>query len=161
MVIAGLDRASIVNNIVNVKYGAQLDLMTDPDARAVEAAKLQTYLYDTCADFFNTAIQEIQAIADSIYDVCVSARKAAENIVASNAIPAVISTPPSSPNVAYTLIDNRQKKASIISLLKEGLAQMAQLEAVAQTISFTLPANVTALTTALNAILDIANAIPD
>ena len=158
--LPGLDLDSVVDNFVDVKYGKELSEIKDEEQRKELRKKWVDYYtkgegketmmleIDSIKSNFSAAKDQLQFVAD-----------AAVSSTASNAVPAVITvgSASSTPNQAYTLIENKTKKNQLLAMLKAFLVNLLK-SAVA--IAFAVPAAVISLIKTLTTTKKAVNSIP-
>lgn len=161
--LPGLDLDTIARNFVEVKYGHQLESIED--AKVKEQLKEQWLKYYTEGEgkaTLQVEINTIKANFSSAKDQLTFVAEAAASSVASNMIPSVITvgTATSTPNPAYTIIENKTKKNQLLAMLKNISACLVNLLKSAVSIAFQIPEIVLTLITTLTTVKKTVNAIP-
>lgn len=161
--LPGLDLDSVVDNFVDVKYGKELSEIKDEEQRKKLRKKWVDYYtkgegkenmmieIDSIKSNYSAAKDQLQFVAD-----------ATVSSTASNAVPAVITvgSASSTPNPAYTLIENKTKKNQLLAMLKSVGAFLINLLKSAVAICFAVPAAVISLIKTLTTTKKAVNSIP-
>ena len=161
--IPGLDASSVVDNYVEVEFKDTLDAAKDDEERKkMKDRFVEHYITGPGKQFINDNIERIKFLYKQVVDSFSALQKSAAQITAINAVPAVLTvgSATSSPNPAYSAIDNAQKKQALLSILKSVTDFLQQLFAYAILIDFVLPDSVQSLVALLATITSIINAIP-
>lgn len=161
--LPGLDLDTIARNFVETKYGKQLESIED--AKVKEQLKNQWLEYYTKGEgkaMLQVEINTIKANFSAAKDQLTFVAEAAASSVASNMIPSVITvgTATSTPNPAYTIIENKTKKNQLLAMLKNISACLVNLLKSAMSIAFVIPEIVLTLITTLTTVKKTVNAIP-
>lgn len=161
--LPGLDLDTIADNFVETKYGSELSAITDADEREALRKKWQDY-YKTGEgkEMLTVEIDNIKAQYGAAQAQLENVKTAAASAVASNTIPAVLTvgSATSSPNPAYTVIENKTKKNQLQATLKQVEGNFCSLLKSAITICFPIPAVVTAAISTLATTKKTVNSIP-
>lgn len=161
--IPGLTMDTVVDNYVETEFKDTLDGITDPEERQKTKNRfVEHYITGPGKQFVEDTIQQLKYFYKQAYDGLQSLQSSIAKVTASNAIPAVITvgSASSTPNPAYTAIDNSQKKHSLMAILKSITDFLQKLFAYAILIDFVLPQEVQVLVTTLATVTSLINAIP-
>ena len=161
--IEGLDFDSVVTNFVDTKYKDQINSIEDETQRKELRDKwLNYYKTGDGKEAIQSEINSIKSNFSAAKDGLTYCEEAAASSIADNAIPSVITvgTATSTPNPAYTLIENKTKKNNLLSMLKQIGNALAQLLISALKIAFSVPIAIATLITTLASIKKTVNAIP-
>lgn len=160
--LPGLEFEPVVNNFIDVKFKDQLEAAeTEEDREELRNSLLKYYMNEGKEEItqnINMIKQSYSAAKSGLESILTSALKT----TASNAIPSVITvgTATSTPNPAYTVIENSQKKNSLLTTLKSISSFIVNMLISAIKIAFELPAAAMALITTLSSVKSTINAIP-
>ena len=161
--IPGLDLKSVAENYVNVRYKPQLDEVKDEKLKEELRQKWITYYFEGDGKII------LQMEIASIKANFAVAKESLTNIVTSvgqqlsmAAVPSVITvgSAPSTPNPAYTLLDNMQKKEVLKATLKQVSNSLVELLKSAIKIAFPIPDAVGAIIETLKTTKTVVNSIP-
>lgn len=161
--IPGLDLDSVVENYVDKKYKFELDKIEDEDERnTLREIWVDYYKKGEGKQAIQLEIASIKSNFSAAKDQLTFVIEAAASSVASNAIPAVITTgaATSVANPAYSIIENKTKKNQLLSMLKQIGAFLVNLLKSAAAIMFTVPAVVLTLIKTLTTAKKAVNSIP-
>lgn len=161
--LPGLDLDTVAETFVQSKYGKELD--------AIEDAEERKKLKEQWVDYYKNGegkaglqmeINTIKSNFGAATDQLKFVAEAAASSIASNTIPSVITvgTATSTPNPAYTLIENKTKKNQLLAMLKNISSCLVNLLKAAVTIAFPIPAVVLTLIKNLTTVKKTVNAIP-
>lgn len=161
--LPGLDLDTVAETFVQSKYGKELD--------AIEDAEERKKLKEQWVDYYKNGegkaglqmeINTIKSNFGAATDQLKFVAEAAASSIASNMIPSVITvgTATSTPNPAYTLIENKTKKNQLLAMLKNISSCLVNLLKAAVTIAFPIPAAVLTLIQTLTTVKKTVNAIP-
>ena len=120
--IPGLSLEPIVDNFIDVKYGRQLSDIEDREERDTLRAQWKNYYMNGDGrTIIEMEINSIKANFSAAKDGLITAQEAVLMTTATNAIPSVLTTgaAASVPNPAYTLLENKQKKNTLLTILKQ------------------------------------------
>lgn len=147
--------------IIDSEYNDDLETLP-PDQIEVERKKMKDYLTGSGSTFIQQQINKIQNLFDSISEQVDTIQTAITQTTASNAIPStlVAGAATGAPNPAYTVIDNSQKKNSILSIISIAVSQGNELKSTAESIHFPLPNSITTVINTLQTLKDAAGSIP-
>lgn len=159
--IPGLTIEPIVDNIIKVDYGKDLDAL-DEETKKVETKKIRDYLLGAGKVFIQQQIDRITSLYDALMSAVKSIQTSITQTTASNMVPSVITTgaATSVPNPAYSAIENSQKKNTILATLSTATSQGEDLKSAAQSIHFELPGAVTSVIDQVGTLTSLAEAIP-
>ncbi|BEG61631.1 hypothetical protein [Coprobacter fastidiosus] len=115
--IPGLNYISVRDNYIQINHKEQLEALEE-EAREKLNIQLQEYYDNIMKNKFETAIYIIKMNFNSIVVGLKMIAEMTADAISSVLIPSVISTPPSTPNPAYTALENKQKKNNMLNLLK-------------------------------------------
>ena len=161
--IPGLSSESIIDNSVEVEFKDALDTCESDDKRKAMKDKFVAFYADGPGKkFIDENISQIKYLYKQVKDSINALKNSATQITASNLVPSVITvgTATSTPNPAYTAIDNSQKKQNLLAVLKSVTDFLIQLFSYALLLDFVLPDSVQALVSTLATLTAIINAIP-
>lgn len=161
--LPGLDIDSVVENFVDTKYGEELSQIKDEKERkALRDKWVDYYKKGEGSEMIKLEIASIKANFSAAKDQLTFVAEAAASSVASNAIPSVITTgaAASVPNPAYALIENKTKKNTLLSMLKQIGAFLVNLLKSAVAIAFAVPTAVITLIETLTTVKKTVNTIP-
>lgn len=161
--LPGLELDPIVENFVDTKYGAELSQIEDEEERkALREKWIEYYRNGDGSEMMKLEIASIKTNFSAAKDQLTFVAEASASAVASNAVPAVITTgaAASAPNPAYALIENKTKKNQLLAMLKNIGACIVNLLKSALIIAFQVPAVVLALIDTLITTKSTVNAIP-
>ena len=161
--IVGLYIDPIAENFVDTKYGFELDKIEDAEER--EKLRNQWIDYYKKGDgktILELEIANIKANVSAAKEQLKSVGEAVKSAVASNSVPAVITTgaAASAPNPAYALIENKTKKEQLLSTLKQiGTFLINAIKSMVA-IMFQIPDMVVSLIKTLTTTKQLVNSIP-
>lgn len=158
-----IDKDAILDNYIDVEYKDRLDAIEDSKEREKYKKKLiKEYTEGEYKDWFDGQINSLKDQLKKCEDALANAKSAAQQVTASNAIPSVITvgSASSSPNPAYTAIDNAQKKKTLLVVLKDINSAIQGVISVALLIHWPLPSEVTKFIDLYIALSSLINAIP-
>lgn len=161
--IPGLELDLIAENFVDIKYGAELAKIENKDEREKMRQQWITYYKEGDGKgALQLEIANIKANVSAAKDQLTMVADAAASSVASNAMPAVITTgaAASVPNPAYALIENKTKKNQLLAMLKSVGAFLVNAVKSMVAIMFQIPDMVVALIKTLTTTKQVVNAIP-
>lgn len=161
--IPGLELEDVVRNFVEEKYGDVLKDIEDETER--EALREQWTSYYTKGGGRNVILMEINTIKSNfvaVRDGLEAVLRAVTLTTASNAIPSVITvgTATSTPNPAYILIENSQKKETLLAMTKAIGNNVVNLLRSAVNISFPIPSEIETIIETYKTVLTAINTIP-
>ena len=158
-----IDKDAILDNYVEVEYKDRLDTITDSKEREKYKKEItKEYLTGELKDWFQDKIDSLKDMLKRCEDTLKSAKTAITQITASNSIPAVITTgsATSVSNPAYTLIDNAQKKQTLMTVIKQINSSIQEVMAIALMLHWALPDSVVNFIELYTTISSLVNAIP-
>lgn len=161
--LPGLDIDSVAETFVYTKYKTQLEDIKDEKERKVLRDKwVDYYKKGEGKETLQLEIASIKSNFSAAKDQLTFVVEAAASSIASNVIPAVITTgaAASAPNPAYALIENKTKKNQLLAMLKQVGACLVNLLKSAAAIAFAVPEAVVALVKILATAKKTVNAIP-
>ena len=158
-----IDEGAIIDNYCEVEFKESLDACETPEERKKLKKKyVQYYKKGAGKKFMEDAIAKlkdyIQKASDSVEELITGASK----VVASNAIPAVITvgSATSTPNPAHFALENAQKKAILLNLARGITGTLTLVMEVAMLIHWTIPNEVLSIIQGVTALTTILNSIP-
>ena len=157
-----LDNDAILDNYIEVEYKDRLAAIEDKKEREKYKKKIKKeYTEGEYKSWFDNQIASLNDLLKKCEDSLANAKAAATQVVASNAIPAVITVgAASTPNPAYTAIDNAQKKKTLLCVLKDINTDIQGVLTTAMLIHWALPQEVTNFIELYVALSSVINAIP-
>ena len=158
-----LDSDLILDNYIEVEYKDRLDAIEDKKEREKYKKKIKKeYTEGEHRNWFDNQIASLKDKLKKCEDGLANAKAAATQVVASNAVPAVITvgSASSTPNPAYTAIDNAQKKKTLLVVLKEINTAIQEVLTTALLIHWALPQAVTNFIEIYVTLSSAINAIP-
>ena len=158
-----LDNDAILDNYIEVEYKDRLDAIEDEKERKKYKKKIKKeYIEGEYKSWFDNQIASLNDQLKKCEDGLANAKDAATKVVASNAVPAVITvgSASSTPNPAYTAIDNAQKKKTLLVVLKEINTAIQEVLTTALLIHWALPQSVTNFIEIYVTLSSAINAIP-
>lgn len=161
--LPGLSLDEVVENFVETKYGEELKAVSTKEEREKLREKwIKYYKEGEGKQAIQMEINNIKAQYGAAKDQLIYVADAAASAVASNAIPAVITvgSASSSPNPAYTIIENKTKKNQLLAMLKQIGASLVSLLKSAVSIAFAVPEAVITLIKTLTTVKKTVNSIP-
>ena len=161
--LPGLSLDEVVENFVETKYGEELKAVSTKEEREKLREKWINYYKDgEGKQAIQMEINNIKAQYGAAKDQLTYVADAAASAVASNAIPSVITvgSASSSPNPAYTIIENKTKKNQLLAMLKQIGASLVSLLKSAVSIAFAVPEAVITLIKTLTTVKKTVNSIP-
>lgn len=161
--IPGLDKDSLVDVYVETEFKDSLDACeTEEDRQRRKDRFVEYYITGPGTRFIEENIANLQFAYSQVVDGINSLQRSAEQVTASNAVPSVITTgsATSTPNPAYTAIDNAQKKRALLVQITTITACVASMLGYAVLLHFELPDAAFALVGTLGVVASIINAIP-
>ena len=160
--IPGLEFESVINNLVDVRYKEVLDKATDPEQRQQLKENLLNYYRNDGRMIIDESINTIKSCYSEATEGLKQVSEAAAKAVANNAIPSVITvgTATSTANPAYALIENANKKATLLSMLKSIGDALVRLLSAAIKIAFQVPDMIMTVIQTLTTTKQVVNSIP-
>ena len=161
--LPGLSLDEVVENFVETKYGEELKAVSTKEEREKLREKwINYYKEGEGKQAIQMEINNIKAQYGAAKDQLTYVADAAASAVASNAIPSVITvgSASSSPNPAYTIIENKTKKNQLLAMLKQIGASLVSLLKSAVSIAFAVPEAVITLIKTLTTVKKTVNSIP-
>lgn len=161
--LPGLSLDEVVENFVETKYGEELKAVSTKEEREKLREKwIKYYKEGEGKQAIQMEINNIKAQYGAAKDQLTYVADAAASAVASNAIPSVITvgSASSSPNPAYTIIENKTKKNQLLAMLKQIGASLVSLLKSAVSIAFAVPEAVITLIKTLTTVKKTVNSIP-
>lgn len=161
--LPGLSLDEVVENFVETKYGEELKAVSTKKEREKLREKwINYYKEGEGKQAIQMEINNIKAQYGAAKDQLTYVADAAASAVASNAIPSVITvgSASSSPNPAYTIIENKTKKNQLLAMLKQIGASLVSLLKSAVSIAFAVPEAVITLIKTLTTVKKTVNSIP-
>jgi hypothetical protein len=161
--LPGLSLDEVVENFVETKYGEELKAVSTKEEREKLREKwIKYYKEGEGKQAIQMEINNIKAQYGAAKDQLTYVADAAVSAVASNAIPSVITvgSASSSPNPAYTIIENKTKKNQLLAMLKQIGASLVSLLKSAVSIAFAVPETVITLIKTLTTVKKTVNSIP-
>lgn len=157
-----LDNDAILDNYIEVEYKDRLDAIEDKKEREKYKKRIKKeYTEGEYKSWFDNQIASLNDLLKKCEDSLANAKASATQVVASNAIPAVITVgAASTPNPAYTAIDNAQKKKTLLCVLKDINTDIQGVLTTALLIHWALPQEVTNFIELYVALSSVINAIP-
>ena len=158
-----LDNDAILDNYIEVEYKDRLDAIEDKKEREKYKKRIKKeYTEGEYKSWFDNQIASLNDLLKKCEDNLANAKAAATQVVASNAVPAVITvgSASSTPNPAYTAIDNAQKKKTLLCVLKGINTAIQEVLTTAMLIHWALPQEVTNFIELYVALSSVINAIP-
>ena len=162
--LPGLDIDTVAENYVDKKYGEELNKIEDKEEREKMRQKwVDYYKSGEGKSMLQLEINSIKANFSAAKEQLTYVTEAAASSVASNAVPAVITTgaAASAPNPAYAMIENKTKKNQLLSMLKQIGAFLVNLLKSIVMIAIAVPAAVIALIKTLTTTKKAVNSIPE
>lgn len=161
--LPGLDIDTVAENYVDKKYGEELNKIEDKEERDKMRQKwVDYYKSGEGKSMLQLEINSIKANFSAAKDQLTYVAEATTSSVASNAVPAVITTgaAASVANPAYAMIENKTKKNQLLSMLKQiGVFLVNLLKSIVM-IAIAVPAAVIALIKTLTTTKKAVNSIP-
>jgi phage-related holin len=160
--IPGLDFDSVIDNFIEQKYKENLSLIKDETERKNMKNNLITYYSNEARDEFENAISDIKSNFVAVKDGLKNVSEAVAASIASNQIPSVITvgTATSTANPIYVLIENKQKKNTLLSILKNIGNFLVNILKSAAKIFFQVPDMIMSLIEILTDLKKVVNSIP-
>jgi len=160
--IPGLEFDPIVDNMVENNYKDQLEDSLTDEERNNKKEQLVKYYKDKSGEEIEQNINIIKSNFISAKDGLSFVSESAAATIASNAIPSVITVgaATSTANPVYSLIENKQKKNTLLAMLKNIGNFLVNLLSAAIKILFQVPDSVMSLVKTLTTTKQIVNAIP-
>lgn len=160
--IPGLDFDSVVDNMVETDYKEQLDDSKTKEERDDKKKSLVKYYKEKAGAEIEQNINIIKSNFAAAKDGLIYVAEAAAATVASNVIPSVITTgaAASVANQAYVMIENKQKKNTLLGILKNIGNFIVNLLSAAVKILFAVPEMIMSLIKTLTTTKSVVNSIP-
>ena len=160
--IPGLDFESVIDHLVDERYKDILKNASNEEERKQLKNNLLNYYRNKGRMVVDESINTIKSCYSQAKEGLKQVSEAAAQAVASNAIPAVITvgTATSTANPAYALIENANKKATLLSMLKSIGDALVRLLSSAIKIAFQVPDMVMSLVQTLTTTKQVVNSIP-
>lgn len=160
--IPGLDFDSVVDNMVETDYKEQLDDSKTKEERDDKKKSLVKYYKEKAGAEIEQNINIIKSNFAAAKDGLIYVAEAAAATVASNVIPSVITTgaAASVANPAYAMIENKQKKNTLLGILKNIGNFIVNLLSAAVKILFAVPEMIMSLIKTLTTTKSVVNSIP-
>lgn len=158
-----VDNDAILDNYIEVEYKDRLDAIEDKEEREKYKKKIKKeYTDGEHKSWFENQIASLKDQLKKCEDSLTNAKDAATQVVASNTIPAVVTvgSASSTPNPAYTAIDNAQKKKTLLCVLKDINTTIQGVLTTALLIHWILPQEVNNFIELYVTLSSIINAIP-
>lgn len=156
--IPGLDFESVIDHLVDERYKDVLKNASNEEERKQLKNNLLNYYRNQGRMVVDESINTIKSCYSQAKEGLKQVSEAAAQAVASNAIPAVI--PIGTANPAYALIENANKKATLLSMLKSIGDALVRLLSSAIKIAFQVPDMVMSLVQTLTTTKQVVNSIP-
>lgn len=161
--IPGLELKPVAENYVNTRYKPQLDAYEDEKMR--EELRKKWVEYYTEGDGKTVIQMEIASIKANFAAVKESLKSIKTSVgqqIASNAVPSVLTVgaATSTPNPAYTILDNIQKKEALKAQLKTIGNMIVELLKSAVSIAFPIPDAVGVVIETFKTTKQVVNTIP-
>lgn len=158
-----IDKGKLIENYCTVEFKDSLDACDDPEKKSVMMKRYTSYYAEGDGkDFMDNMVSKLQNYTKQAMDSVKELRVSSVKITASNAVPAVITTgsATSVPNPAYFVIDNSQKKNTLLTLIKGSTNILAKVLESAMMVHWKVPNEIIALVEALNVIAQVVKNIP-
>lgn len=158
-----VDNDAILDNYIEVEYKDRLDAIEDKEEREKYKKKIKKeYTDGEHKSWFENQIASLKDQLKKCEDSLTNAKDAATQVVASNTIPAVVTvgSASSTPNPAYTAIDNAQKKKTLLCVLKDINTTIQGVLTTALLIHWILPQEVNNFIELYVTLSSVINAIP-
>ena len=158
-----LDNDAILDNYIEIEYKDRLDAIEDEKEREEYKKKIKKeYTDGEYKSWFENQIASLKDKLKKCEDNLTNAKDAASQIVASNTVPAVLTvgSASSTPNPAYTAIDNAQKKKTLLVVLKDINTSIQGILTTALLIHWVLPQEVNNFIEIYVTLSSVINAIP-
>lgn len=161
--IPGLSKDAVVDAYVEEQFKDNLDSCESEEERKRRKQEfVDYYITGPGKRFIEENIANLQFMYSQVVSGLAAIKKSAEQVTASNTVPSVITTgsASSTPNPAYTAIENSQKKQALLAQITTVTDFIAQLLGYAILLYFILPEEVFIVIGTLSVITSIINLIP-
>jgi hypothetical protein len=160
--IPGLDYDTVVNNLIQVKYKEELDKCPTESERKAAVDSLLEYYKKNAKDQIMREINTIKSAYSSAVAQSKYVKDSIAATIAASSIPSVITTGSavSVPNPVYGLIENKQKKNSLLAILEQLGKMLIDLLHSAIAIAFEIPDTIITLIDSIVPIKSALMAIP-
>jgi hypothetical protein len=160
--IPGLDFETVIDNLIEQKYKEQLNLMKDKTERENMKKNLIKYYSNEARDEIENSILDIKSNFAAAKNGLKYVSEAVIASTASNQIPSVITvgTATSTANPIYVLIENKQKKNTLLSILKNIENSLVNILKSAVKILFQVPDTIMSIIQTLIDLKQVVNSIP-
>mgnify|MGYP000975768547 CR=1 FL=1 len=158
-----VDKDSLIDNYCEVEFKESLDACTTSEERNALKERYVTYYKDGAGkDFIDSSVAKLKDYVEKASDSITELMTSAGKVMASNTIPAVITvgSASSTPNPAYFVIENSQKKNALLSLAKNVSGTLTLLLEAAMLIHWEIPNAVLTLIQEVTALFTLLNKIP-
>jgi|LakMenEpi03Aug12_release.lakeMendotaPanAssembly.Ray.scaffolds.fasta_scaffold1067553_1 hypothetical protein len=168
--VPGLDKDKIIEEIAKNNeqlsgYSEELDRQKETGEKTPEEAEEEKKkILDDFKKTLEPSVNEQVAVIQNNYTLIQkSTKQLTENVasaIASTAIPPAIGAPPVAPNPAYAVVENKQKKNLLLSILSTMKKAFLDLIAAARKIAFPLPDSVLTLGESIGKLESVVATIP-
>lgn len=158
-----IDKDAVLDNYIDVEYKDRLDAISDPEEKEAYRKKLKKeYVSGSCKSWFDNQIEGLKDKVAQCKESLVNVKDAIVQTTASNAIPAVLTvgSASSSSNPAYTVIENKQKKKTLLTIIKQVNTAIQGILTAALLLHWVLPDAVTQIISTYVLVSSLVNAIP-
>lgn len=161
--IPGLEKEKVVDNYCETEFKDSLDECKTEEERAERKKKfVEHYITGPGKAFIDGVISSLKAAYYRAKTMIENLISSVADLVSLNIIPSVVTvgSATSTPNPAFTALDNRQKKEMILSIVESITEVLASVYTLAILIHFQLPSEVGLVTLSLATLQTAINAIP-
>lgn len=158
-----INKDSLIRNYCEVEFKDSLDECPTQEKRdALMDRYVEHYSTGDGSAFMDTTIAKIKDYAKKASDGVKEMTTSASKIMASNAVPSVITTgsAASVPNPAHFAIENAQKKNALLALAKSVIGTLTLLLETAILVHWAVPNEILTIIQGVTALTAILNNIP-
>ena len=158
-----IDTTKLIRNYCEVEFKESLDACSSNEERDALMQKYTTYYSKGDGKgFMDSSISNLQSYSSQAIEGAKELQVSATKIMASNGVPAVITTgsATSVPNPAYFVIDNSQKKNTLLTVIKNVENTLVKVFESALLLHWELPSSIVTLATTLKSIKQVIKKIP-
>lgn len=160
--IPGFNKDVVVDGYVEAEFKESLDSVPPEEREKRKKRFVEHYITGPGKQFIDTTMAQVTFYYTQAKEGLQSIQESTAQVVASNAVPAVITvgSASSTPNPAYSAIENLQKKKSLLAIIKTVTEYLAQMLTYAILLHFVLPSSVMLLVSTLATVTSLITAIP-
>lgn len=158
-----IDKESVVDRYVEVECSESLEKCeTDEERKETKEKFVEHYISGPGKQFIDSCINQVNMMYQQVKSAVENVRDSVTSLSTSSFIPSVVTvgSASSTPNPAWTALDNKQKVKILLNILKQAAGYLTMLYSAALLIHLPLPPAVTAVGASISVVTALVNNIP-